>query len=39
VDKALRDHGRVDEDAHVPRQAKRTVDELRKTVFPIHGLA
>ena len=39
ADKSLRDHERADEDAHVPRQAKRTVDEIRRTLFPIHGLA
>ncbi len=38
-DKSLRDHGHEDEEAHVPRAAKRTVDELRKTVFPLHGIA
>lgn len=38
ADKSLRDHARADEEAHVPRQAKRTVEELRRTVFPIHGI-
>ena len=38
-DKSLRDHARADEEAHVPRAAKRTVDELRRTVFPLHGIA
>ena len=39
ADKALRDHVHADEEAHVPRQAKRTVDEIRRTVFPIHGIS
>jgi acetoin utilization protein AcuC len=38
TDKSLRDHGRADEEPHVPRAAKRTVDELRRLVFPHHGL-
>ena len=38
ADKALRDHTRADEEAHVPRQAKRTVEELQRSVFPIHGI-
>ncbi len=38
VDKALRDHARGEEEAHVPRAAKRTVEELRRTIFPIHGI-
>jgi len=38
ADKALRDHVRAEEEAHVPRAAKRTVEELRRTVFPIHGI-
>lgn len=37
--KSLRDHVHADEEAHVPRAAKRTVDELRRTVFPLHGIA
>jgi acetoin utilization protein AcuC len=37
-EKALRDHAKVDEDPHVPRQVKRTVEELRRLVFPIHGI-
>jgi len=37
-DKSLRDHAHAEEEAHVPRAAKRTVDELRKTVFPLHGI-
>ena len=37
-DKSLRDHVRAEEEAHVPRAAKRTVEELRKTVFPLHGI-
>jgi len=36
--KSLRDHRREDEEAHVPRAAKRTVEELRRNVFPFHGL-
>ena len=36
--KSLRDHERAEEEAHVPRAAKRTVEELRRTVFPIHGI-
>jgi len=38
MDKSLRDHVRAEEEAHVPRAAKRTVDELRRTVFPLHGI-
>src|SRR5437879_4106715 len=38
AEKALRDHAKVDEDAHVPRQVKRTVEEIRRLVFPIHGI-
>ena len=38
-EKSLRDQSHPDEEAHVPRAAKRTVDELRRTVFPLHGLA
>jgi len=37
-DKSLRDHVHAEEEAHVPRAAKRTVDELRKTLFPLHGI-
>lgn len=37
-DKSLRDHVRVEEEAHVPRAAKRTVDELRRKLFPMHGI-
>ncbi len=37
-DKSLRDHTHVDEEPHVPRQAKRTVEDLRRTVFPIHAI-
>ncbi len=36
--KALRDHTKADEEAHVPRQTKRTVEELRRKLFPIHGI-
>ena len=38
-DKSLRDHVHAEEEAHVPRAAKRTVEELRRTVFPLHGIA
>ncbi len=38
ADKSLRDHVRAEEEAHVPRAAKRTVDELRRTLFPLHGI-
>lgn len=38
-DKSLRDHTRAEEEAHVPRAAKRTVEELRRTVFRLHGIA
>ncbi len=38
LEKALRDHVKADEEAHVPRQVKRTVEELRRIVFPIHGI-
>jgi len=38
ADKSLRDHARAEEEAHVPRAAKRTVEELRRTVFPLHGI-
>jgi acetoin utilization protein AcuC len=37
-EKALRDVARADEEAHVPRAAKRTVEELRRTVFPLHDI-
>ena len=37
-DKSLRDHVHADGEAHVPRAAKRTVEELRKTLFPLHGI-
>ena len=37
-DKSLRDHAHVDEEPHVPRAVKRTVDELKRLVFPIHGI-
>lgn len=37
-DKSLRDHAHAEEEAHVPRAAKRTVEELRRTLFPIHGI-
>ncbi len=38
-EKSLRDQSHPEEEAHVPRAAKRTVDELRRTVFPLHGIA
>jgi len=38
AEKSLRDHRKEDEEAHVPRAAKRTVEELRRTVFAIHGI-
>ena len=37
-EKSLRDQAHPEEEAHVPRAAKRTVDELRRTVFPLHGI-
>ncbi|HKZ90333.1 MAG TPA: acetoin utilization protein AcuC [Thermoplasmata archaeon] len=39
ADKALRDQGKADEEPHVPHAAKRTVDELKRLVFPLHGIA
>ena len=36
--KALRDQIHPEEEAHVPHAAKRTVEELRRTVFPLHGI-
>lgn len=38
AEKSLRDQTHPDEEAHVPRAAKRTVDELRRSVFPLHGI-
>jgi acetoin utilization protein AcuC len=38
AEKSLRDQTHPEEEAHVPRAAKRTVDELRRTVFPLHGV-
>jgi acetoin utilization protein AcuC len=38
-DKSLRDHVHAEEESHVPRAAKRTVEDLRRTVFPLHGVA
>jgi len=38
AEKSLRDHTEADEEAHVPRAAKRTVDELRRNLFPLHGI-
>ena len=39
AEKLLRDHVHEEEEPHVPRAAKRTVDELKRSVFPIHGIA
>ena len=36
--KSLRDHARADEEPHVPRITKQTVEALRRTLFPIHGI-
>ncbi len=38
ADKSLRDRTKAEEEAHVPRQTKRTVEELRRILFPIHGI-
>ncbi|MGQ0796671.1 MAG: acetoin utilization protein AcuC [Methanobacteriota archaeon] len=38
ADKSLRDRAHVDEEPHVPRAVKRTVEELKRLVFPIHGI-
>ena len=38
ADKSLRDRAKADEEAHVSRQVKRTVDELQNAVFPLHGI-
>jgi acetoin utilization protein AcuC len=38
ADKSLRDRHGTDEAADVPRQVKRTVEALRGTLFPMHGL-
>ncbi len=38
AEKSLRDQTHPEEEAHVPRAAKRTVEELRRTVFPLHGI-
>ncbi len=37
-DKSLRDHVHAEEEAHVPRVAKRAVEDLQKTLFPLHGI-
>lgn len=37
AEKCLRDPWREDEEAHVPRAVRRTVDEIRTKIFPIHG--
>ena len=38
AEKSLRDQTHPEEEAHVPRAAKRIVEELKRTVFPIHGI-
>ncbi len=38
AEKSLRDQSHPEEEAHVPRAAKRTVEELRRTLFPLHGI-
>ncbi len=38
AEKSLRDQSHPEEEAHVPRAAKRSVEEIRRTVFPLHGL-
>ncbi|HYM40791.1 MAG TPA: acetoin utilization protein AcuC [Thermoplasmata archaeon] len=38
ADKSLRDHVHAEEEAHVPRAAKRAVEDLRRTLFPLHGI-
>ena len=38
-EKALRDHVRGEEESHVPRAAKRTVDEIKRVLFPFHGIS
>ncbi len=38
AEKSLRDQTHPDEEAHVPRAAKRTVEDLRRTLFPLHGI-
>ena len=37
-DKLLRDRHKPDEAAHIPRQVKRTVEALQRTLFPMHGI-
>lgn len=38
AEKSLRDQTHPEEEAHVPRAAKRTVEELRRSLFPFHGI-
>lgn len=38
AEKSLRDQTHPEEEAHVPRAAKRTVEELRRSLFPLHGV-
>lgn len=38
AEKSLRDQTHPEEEAHVPRAAKRTVEELRRSLFPLHGI-
>ncbi len=38
ADKSLLDHVHAEEEAHVPRATKRSVEEVRRSVFPIHGI-
>ncbi len=38
AEKSLRDQTHPDEEAHVPRAAKRTVEDLRRILFPLHGI-
>ena len=38
-EKALQDHVHGEEESHVPRAAKRTVDEIKRVLFPLHGIS
>ncbi len=38
AEKSLRDQVHADEEAHVPRAAKRAVEDLRRVLFPLHGI-
>lgn len=38
ADKSLRDRAQGGEDRQVSRQVKRTVEEVRKAIFPFHGI-